>query len=196
MTENSGDSIHQRIAERVASLRAARGLSLDALARHCGVSRSMISLIERGESSPTAVLLERLATGLGVPLATLFDAPVRAADPVARRDAQPLWRDPACGYVRRSVSPSGTGSAIRIVEIDFPPGARVGYDNALPGPPLHQQIWMLEGTMEIQLGQVLHRLAAGDCLAHLLDQPITYHNPGERPARYAVVVAGEAVHGR
>jgi len=46
-------------------LRAARGLSLDVLAGKSGVSRSMISLIERGKSNPTAVVLEKLATGLG-----------------------------------------------------------------------------------------------------------------------------------
>jgi len=69
----------QFIAERVGELRAAQGLSLDALASKSGVSRSMISLIERGESSPTAVVLEKLAAGLGVMLASLFDAPPAAA---------------------------------------------------------------------------------------------------------------------
>src|SRR5262249_58931494 len=58
--------VNRRIADRVRELRAAHGLSLDALAGRSGVSRSMISLIERGESSPTAVVLEKLAAGLGV----------------------------------------------------------------------------------------------------------------------------------
>src|SRR5262249_16948127 len=58
--------VNRRIAGRVRDLRAARGLTLDALAERSGVSRSMISLIERGESSPTAALLERLAAGLNV----------------------------------------------------------------------------------------------------------------------------------
>ena len=62
-----------RIAHRVHTLRQQRGLSLEALAQRCNVSKSMISLIERGESSPTAVVLERLAVGLGVALASLFD---------------------------------------------------------------------------------------------------------------------------
>src|SRR5215469_1146334 len=89
--------LNQRIAERVRELRAAQALSLDALASKSGVSRSMISLIERGETSPTAVVLEKLAGGLGVMLAALFDAPVAAAarGPLARRDEQPQWRDPA-----------------------------------------------------------------------------------------------------
>ena len=53
-------TLDQRIAERVRGLRAMQGLSLDALAHKSGVSRSMISLVERGESSPTAVVLEKL----------------------------------------------------------------------------------------------------------------------------------------
>ena len=61
--------VNQRIAARARELRASRRLTLDALAERTGVSRSMISLIERGESSPTAALLERLAAGLNVPLA-------------------------------------------------------------------------------------------------------------------------------
>ena len=100
--------LNERIAERVRDLRVAQGLSLEALATKSGVSRSMISLVERGESSPTAVVLDKLATGLGVVLASLFDAPAAAeapTGPIARRDEQPEWRDPASGYVRRSVSP-------------------------------------------------------------------------------------------
>src|SRR3989475_10002244 len=77
-TTATANHVTQRIAERVRELRAAQGLSLDALATKSGVSRSMISLIERGESSPTAVVLEKLAAGLGVMLASLFDAPAAA----------------------------------------------------------------------------------------------------------------------
>ena len=58
--------INDRIASRVRQIRAERGLSLEALAAGSGVSRSMISLIERGQSSATAVVLEKLATGLAI----------------------------------------------------------------------------------------------------------------------------------
>jgi transcriptional regulator with XRE-family HTH domain len=108
--KDSPSDLNQRIALRVRQLRAARGLSLDALAGKCGVSRSMISLVERGESSPTAVVLEKLAAGLGVMLSALFEAPDHAgkcAGPLVRRDEQPQWRDPASGYRRRNVSPPG-----------------------------------------------------------------------------------------
>src|SRR5882672_4302330 len=98
-------SLNERIAARVSELRAAHDLSLDELATKSGVSRSMISLIERGESSPTAAVLEKPSAGLSVTLASLFDAPTaegRVADgPIARRGDQPEWQDPASGYLRR-----------------------------------------------------------------------------------------------
>ncbi len=149
MKEPQSARLNDLIARRVRDLRAARGLSLDALATHCGVSRSMISLIERGESSPTAVLLEKLATGLNVSLASLFDAPEPTHDPVARMAAQPSWRDPHSGYVRRNVSPGGVASPIQIVEVSFPPKARVAYETGARDPQIHQQVWVLDGAIEV-----------------------------------------------
>ena len=82
------DPINARIAARVHQLRSTRGMSLAAFAKSSGVSKSMISLVERGETSPTAVVLEKLATALGVSLASLFDAPSASAEPVSRRASQ------------------------------------------------------------------------------------------------------------
>ena len=182
-------AVNHRIALRVRDLRAAQGLSLDALAAHCGVSRSMISLIERGESSPTAVLLEKVATGLGVSMASIFEAAQVAAQPVSRFADQALWRDPHSGYVRRNVSPGGGVSPIQIVEVSFPAQARVAYETGAREPLIYQQIWVLAGSMEISVGDEVHRLDRGDCLAHALDCPVTYHNPTHAEARYAVVIA-------
>lgn len=180
--------VNDRIAARVRDLRARQGLSLEALAEACGVSRSMISLVERGESSPTAVILEKLATGLGVSLATLFEAPAVAPLPVSRHADQVEWRDPASGYLRRNVSPDGFPSPIQIVEVRFPAGARVAYETAARPGITHQQVWVLQGTIEVGLGNDCFELRAGDCLAMVLDRPITYHNPTTRPARYCVVI--------
>jgi transcriptional regulator with XRE-family HTH domain len=185
-----GAELNQRIAERVRGLRAERGLSLDTLASKSGVSRSMISLIERGESSPTAVVLDRLATGLGVMLASLFDAPAPGvpSGPVSRRADQPCWRDPGSGYLRRNVSPPHLPLPVRIVEVHFPAGARVAFDNGDRGAPVQQQVWVLSGVMAITVGEERHRLEPGDCLAMQLDRPTMFHNPTRKPAHYAVVI--------
>lgn len=192
MKEDTSSQLTQRIAQRVRELRGSSGLSLDELAGRCGVSRSMISLIERGESSPTAVVLEKLAVGLNVSLASLFATPQASSDPVSRRADQLQWRDPASGYLRRNVSPSGYDSPIQIVEVDFPPGARVAYETGPRHPRMYQQVWMLEGRIELRLGEQRHLLDAGDCMAMQLDRPLSFHNPTRKPARYAVVLCSEA----
>jgi transcriptional regulator with XRE-family HTH domain len=194
--EDAVSDLNERIAKRVGELRAGQGLSLDGLAARSRVSRSMISLIERGESSPTAVVLEKLAAGLGVPLASLFDAPNAAAQtnlgPVARRNDQPQWTDPASGYVRRNVSPPGVMQPMKIVEVHFPPRGRVTFETGGRDRRVHQQVWVLEGSMDITLGEVRHQLREGDCLAmQLLDGPIMFHNPTRKSTRYAVVVSTE-----
>jgi transcriptional regulator with XRE-family HTH domain len=185
------EDINQRIARRVAALRADSGLSLDTLAARSDVSRSTISLIERGETSATAVVLEKLAAGLGVALAALFEVERAAPGPLMRRGEQPEWRDPASGYLRRNVSPPDHPSPMRIVEVEFPAGRRVVLEGAGPHAVIHQQVWLLAGAMELTRGGQTHRLEAGDCLAMRLDGPVQFHNPTRKPARYAVVIANE-----
>ncbi len=188
------EPLNTRIAARVQALRAERGLSIQALADRSGVSRSMISLVERGEASPTAVVLERLASGLDVMLSALFEAapaPVSAsaaASPIARRDEQPLWRDPASGYRRRAVSPPQQGQPLQIVEVQLPALAVVGFDHAIRRHRVFQQVWLLEGELEVTLGDTPHRLHEGDCLAMTLDEPVQFRNPTRRAVRYAVVI--------
>jgi transcriptional regulator with XRE-family HTH domain len=179
--------LDRRLGARIKGLRQSRGLTLDQLAARSGVSRAMISRVERGESSPTAALLDRLCAGLGVLLSTLFRDEAQGG-PLARRGEQPVWTDPDSGYVRRNVSPAGTGSRLEIVEVEMPAGARVLLDAPRGGFRLDQQLWLLEGELTLSVGGREHRLAAGDCLAMLLDGPIAFHNPGEVPARYAVVL--------
>jgi transcriptional regulator with XRE-family HTH domain len=196
--KDDGSGINARIASRVRALRTDRGDTLDALAARSGVSRSAISMIERCATSPTAVVLEKLATALSVPLAALFDAMPQQEppSPVAVRSDQLVWRDPQSGYRRRNVSPPSWPSPIRIVEVEFPAGAVVSYETADREVRIHQQVWVLSGRIEVTVGAVTHRLEVGDCLAMQLDQPTTYRNDGEKRARYAVVVVTEPVPAR
>jgi transcriptional regulator with XRE-family HTH domain len=136
--ELASEGINARIANRVRSLRTELGLTLDALAAQCDVSRSMLSLVERGESSPTAVVLEKIATGLGVPLASLFDDERVPANPISRRADRTPWRDPQSGYLRRNISPANFPSPIHIVEVMLPVGASVAYETGARDVSIHQ----------------------------------------------------------
>jgi transcriptional regulator with XRE-family HTH domain len=185
-----GMDINNRIASRVRELRDAQGFSLDALAERSGVSRSTISLIERGQSSPTATVLDKLATALSVTLASLFEdsaATVAEPSPMARAAGQPVWTDPVSGYIRRNLSPAAR-SPIQLVEVNFPAGQRVAYDTSAREAEIHQQVWMIEGVMEMTVGETQWRLETGDCLAMRLDCLMVFRNPTDQPARYLVAL--------
>jgi len=189
------ETINTRIASRVRMLRTHAGLSLDGLADKSAVSRSMISLVERGESSPTAVVLEKIAAGLGVSLATLFDDTGAPADPVSRRADRAPWRDPESGYIRRNISPANFPSPIQIVEVVLPAGANVRYETSAREANIYQQIWVQEGSIEVTLGSVTYRLSEDDCLAMHLNQATAFRNRTRKPARYVVVIASERTRG-
>jgi transcriptional regulator with XRE-family HTH domain len=180
--------IDTRIGARIRDLRMDRNLTLDALARQADVSRAMLSRIERGESSPTAQLLNKVCGGLGVTLSTLFAATEAASNPLSCRAAQPTWRDPATGYLRRTVSPPGTGSQVDITEIEFPAAATVMFDSQR-FTNADQHIWVLDGALELELGDNLYRLETGDCLMMRFDRPILFRNPTEFSIRYTVIIS-------
>jgi transcriptional regulator with XRE-family HTH domain len=178
------------IGHRVAQRRAALRLPLEEIAARTGVSRAMISRIERGEVHASAVVLDKLCAGLGISLSELFARD--AASPLLRRADQPVWQDPSSGYVRREVAPAGTGSPVRIVEIEFPAGAEVSFERSRHRV-IEQHVWVLEGEIEIASAGSVDSLSAGDCLHIRVAEGNTFRNVSGRPARYAVILTLEPV---
>jgi transcriptional regulator with XRE-family HTH domain len=178
------------LAHRVRDLRKARGLTLEQLAELSGVSRSMISLIERQETSPTAAVLNKLADAFGISLPTLFagGGQTTAPDPLARWADQPVWTDPASGYVRRHLSPAGIESPLELVEVIFPPDETVVFDNPVRKANIQQQLWVLDGGMNVSLNHQTWHLSRGDCLAMALGARTTFHNPNPVPTRYLLAL--------
>lgn len=192
-TADPATHVDARIARRLGDLRDTYGYSMEELAARSGVSRSMISKIERGEVSATASTLARLAIGLGVALPSLLGfavkGPARPLHPVTRRNEQERYTDPESGYQRRILTPPGLSLNLQLSECRLPAGARITFEN-LPGDrPRAQQIWMLKGEMNVRVGESSRRLAAGDCMAMTLDQPCVIHNMGTGVAHYLVAVS-------
>lgn len=185
--ENRTDHLNDTIAERLKTLRNTKGLTLDQLADQSGVSRAMISRIERGEASPTASLLARLCSALGQSLSVFF-ASTENGTPLARRASQPVWKDPETGYLRRAVSAPGTGARVDVVEVEFPPGATVRFASQPASRQQWQHVWLFDGQMDITVGDSVHRLEAGDCLHMNIGDVHAFHNPTPNIARYAVII--------
>jgi transcriptional regulator with XRE-family HTH domain len=181
------EHLNQSIAKKIIGLRRADGLTLAALAQRSGVSKSMISLIERAQISATAVVLDKLAAALGVPLASLFTSPQRSAEPISRHAEQVVWRDPETGYTRRTLSPPSFASPFQLTEVLFPAGARASYSTPGRSAMARQQIWLIEGAMEVTVGASTYRLEPGDCLGMVLTQGTSFYNPSRTVARYLVI---------
>ncbi|WP_341912027.1 XRE family transcriptional regulator [Ferrovibrio terrae] len=187
-TPAASDDIEARIAGRLKSRREELGLSLADLATRSGVSKPMISRIERREASPTAALLGRLCAGLDITLSGLMAAVEDKSLVLLTAAAQPVWRDPETGFERRAVTPAGTGSSVEIVQATLPPGARIAYP-ALPLGAYDQHILGISGQLRFESGAEHFLIGPGDCLHCALDQPHAFANETGEPCRYLVTIA-------
>ena len=186
--ENETDPLESAIGERLRLLRVAHGQTLDDLAGASGVSRAMISRIERGEASPTAQLLSRLCAALDLTLSAFFAFSEGAGDPLSRREAQTVWRDPETGYQRRAVSAPNTASRVEVIDVEFPAGARIAYPPETAKAGMTQHVWLFSGALRMTVGETVHDLRPGDCLYMSITEGHVFENPGRTPAHYAVVL--------
>ncbi|WP_028223108.1 helix-turn-helix domain-containing protein [Paraburkholderia oxyphila] len=184
------DSIDQRIGARIRGEREGRGWSLTDLAGKSGVSRAMIHKIERGESSPTASLLAKLAGAFGMSMSALLALAELEEGRLLRAADQPVWVDPQSGYVRRHVSPK-TAAPLNLVEIDLPPAAEIPMP-ASAYLQTRQLIWVLAGDLVFIEGGERHELGAGDCLELGPPSDCVFKNESQRTCRYAVIVFQKA----
>jgi transcriptional regulator with XRE-family HTH domain len=181
-------SMEQRIAAGVRQRREALGLTVNELAVRSGVSRAMISKIERVEASPTAILLGRLCNALGMTLSSLIaSAEAAPALPLTRAKAQLVWRDPETGLRRTMVSPVNSGSPVEIVQIELPPNAAVAYESQQVSQ-YEQHIVVLDGTLSIATEGQNIKLEAGDCLFRQVGPAHRFANETRRMCRYLVVI--------
>jgi len=180
-------SIDQRIAERLKTLRAERGWSLDELAGRSDVSRATLSRLENAEVSPTASVLGKLAAAYGLTISRLMHLVEDDFAPLIRRDAQPLWSDPGIGFKRRSVSPPAQTLAAEVLECTLEPGTRITYDEP-PRRGLEHHLLLTEGRLDITVDGRSHVLSPGDCLRYQLFGASIFATPAESGAKYILVV--------
>jgi len=176
------------LAARLRVERETRGWTLADLATRSGVSRAMLSKIERREASPTTALLGRLSAAFGLTMSQLFARMEdRTGGQVARADQQPVWRDPATGFLRRSLSPPGP-VPLELVWGELPPGAEIAYPAASLSFIADQQLVVIAGELSIEQGGTTHALTQGDCLRFGPPTDVTFRNPGAARCRYVVAV--------
>jgi len=169
MTENHEDILNV-LPARLKDARKAKGLSLDAIANLSGVSRSMVSQIERGESSPTIATLWNLTRALNVDFAGLFDQPDRGDRiDVLKASEVPTIDNIGQGCRIAILSPPEDAGGHEVYDIAF------HVDGVLRSQPhardAFEQLVVIEGRVKVTSGAATSHIAQGDTARYAADVP-------------------------
>lgn len=175
------------LAESLRGQRKARGLAIEQLAEMSGVSRSMISKIERAEAVPSTSVLSRLAEALGVTFSQLLVEPDEHDVVLLPQRVQPVLRDHGSGFTRRCISPILPGRGIDWVLNTLPAGSSTGEFTA-HRRGTDEYIYVLSGTLEARLGSQVHKLNAGDAVYFQATTTHEFRNPGSADCQYFLVI--------
>jgi transcriptional regulator with XRE-family HTH domain len=176
-----------RLGERVRALRRVGGLTLDVLAERSGVSRAMISKLERGEKNPTLVVAAKVAEGLGVSLSQLVGMKERGEVIVVPRERRMRMRDPETGFERQLLSPSFGGRGIEFIRNVVPEGSSSGEFPPHRGG-VEEYVVVEKGRLRAVLGGKDHLLDEGDALYFEADVSHRFDNAGEGECSYYLVI--------
>jgi len=180
------DAILSLLPNRVKDARRAKGLSLDAVAKLSGVSRSMVSQIERGESSPTISTLWNLTKALQVDFAGLLENDLENRIEVLRSEDVPAIENHGTGCSIRILSPPEEAGRHEVYELRF---AQDGVLNSMPhAQGSREHLTVIEGTLTVTSGDSAEQLATGDTARYAVDVPHKIIADG--PARAFLVVHG------
>ena len=176
-----------RLGERVRALRRERGWTLELLAERSGVSRAMISKLERGEKNPTLVVAARVAEGLGVSLSQLVGIVEKKEIVVVPRERRMVMRDPETGFERQLLSPSFGGRGLEFIRNVVPEGSTSG-----EFPPhrrgVEEYVVVEKGRLRAILGGGEHILEEGDAAYFEADVAHRFDNAGEGECSYYLVI--------
>lgn len=172
------------LGRRLHDLRADRGLALSALAKEAGVSVSMLSAIERGEKTPTVVVLSRIADGLGLSLSRLL-ADLETDRVIVRRAADQDHVAEPGGWHRTVLTPVVPGVNFEWIRTTLPARCDAGTFPAY-APGSHEFVAVESGTLHLGVGDTEYALTAGDSLYFPADARHSYANRGAEPCVYHV----------
>jgi len=164
-------NIAERLAKRLKEARKSKGLSLEAMAKLSGVSRSMLSQIERGQSSPTVATLWSLTQALRVDFAGLLDDQTasRSITEILRANRTPTIDSQGEGCRIRILSPPAQVGRLEVYEIQFAADAALLSEPHQSG--CHEDLTVLEGALEVVSGNETEQVFEGDTIRYAADCP-------------------------
>ncbi|MFS2160789.1 helix-turn-helix domain-containing protein [Pseudomonas sp. Pseusp122] len=180
------DLIGDRVSQNLQRLRSKRYLSLDALARLCGVSRAMLAQIESGRSVPSIKVLCKIAKGLKVSVAAFLDT--RTFEGVELLPAQQSKRLVSANgtFVSRALFPFDRSRQTEFYEIRLSPlGEEISEGHAAG---VQENLVVAQGVLEISVNDERYLLSPGDSILFYADQPHRYRNPADSEAIAYLVI--------
>jgi transcriptional regulator with XRE-family HTH domain len=167
------------LGERVRARRHELGATLDDLAERAGVSRSMVSDIERGAKVPTIIVLDRIAAALGTTIAELLDMARSPLITVRRRKDQERTSVPG-GAEWRGLAPATPERPIEFTHLLLPPGTSTGPHEPAP-PGSYCALAVDSGILRLVVAGEEQTLCDGDSAAFADDCAHSFANPGATP---------------
>jgi transcriptional regulator with XRE-family HTH domain len=169
--------------------RLAKGLSLATLEALSGVSRGMLSKVERGEKQPTLPVACRIAQGLQISMSQLLGAETRPRAFVVTRANQRLtFTDPETGFVRELLSSAIESSGMEVVRHIIPPNQSSG-DLPAYKAGFQKTVIVEGGQLSVHVGEWQHDLGTGDTLTFEPDLPHAFFNTGREACSYFLIIA-------
>lgn len=183
MTEGT-DAILSLLPARLKEARRAQGLSLDAVAKLSGVSRSMVSQIERGESSPTIATLWNLTRALQVDFAGLLDDSPSDQIELLRNADVPSIENRGAGCTIRILSAPEDAGRHEVYELRFAEGGVL--DSAPHRRGAREHLTVIDGKLRVTSGGATEKIGQGDTARYSAD--VAHRIEADRPARAFLVV--------
>jgi transcriptional regulator with XRE-family HTH domain len=181
------DDVNAAVARNVRGHRTRMAWTLDDLAARSGVSKGMLSQVEQARTNPSVATICRLATALGVSVASLVEAPEMPGARVVRaEEAVTLWTGEQPGSAARLLVGSGTSQQVELWDVEMLPGD--GYGSEAHPSGTRELLLVVEGELTLELDGIPHRVGSGDAIAFVADRPHAYRNRGDQPLRYALSV--------
>jgi transcriptional regulator with XRE-family HTH domain len=174
------------LAGNLRRLRKERALTLDELSLKCGVSRAMLSKIERGVSTPTATVLGKIAAGFGIGLSRLVGGQVQRSSLMLTPGEQPLFRDPESGLERRSLSPLFSDRSVDFALNVLPTGRSVSFPAHQDG--VEEYLYVVRGALRVVVDDTEFNVLTGSMLFYSANAVHEFHNDGDDEAEFFIVV--------
>ncbi len=178
-----------RVGATLAALRQSRALSLDELSRMAGVSKSMLSQIERAQANPTVAVVWRLANALGVPLAELLGSAPSAAAPAmgfVPAHGAPSLRSPDGLCELRILGPIELAGQFEWYALTVQPGGAL--ESGAHEDGTREHLTVQTGALEVSTGQESQRLKPGETARYAADRAHAIRNTSKSPASAWLVV--------